>query len=313
MRITSEAMVLRSVDRLQGRLGLYERAQTELASGRRILRPSDDPAGARRAMSLNSSLQAREQELANIDDARGWLDMADSQLQSVTTRLSRARELVTNGANSQSLESRQALAAEIRQITEEIAGIANAQHMERPLFGGFGSGEQVTKVAGEWRYPADRTGGAPDQIMRRVSDSEQVRINVTAAEWLGTTDLDATEADGVTPLKGPALLNLLEQIAADLDSGAPSGDISAHIGSIVSATKLVTDSLSQVGAATNRVESARARTMDLQLTLKTELSQVQDLDLAQGMMEMQVQQVAYEATLQALGKALPPSLVAFLR
>src|SRR5690554_3724347 len=103
MRITSEAMVLRSVDRLQSRLSLYERAQTELASGRRILRPSDDPAGARRAMSINSSLQAREQELANIDDARGWLDMADSQLQSVTTRLARARELVTNGANSQSL------------------------------------------------------------------------------------------------------------------------------------------------------------------------------------------------------------------
>lgn len=51
----------------------------------------------------------------------------------------------------------------------------------------------------------------------------------------------------------------------------------------------------------------------MHLTLRMELSEVQDLDLAKGVMELQVQQVAYEATLQALAKALPPSLAAFLR
>ncbi|MEX2504214.1 MAG: hypothetical protein WD378_05145, partial [Egicoccus sp.] len=178
MRITSEAMVSRSLDRLHSRLTQYERAQTELATGRRILQPSDDPAGTRRAMSLRSSLHARERELQNVDDARGWLDTTDAQLQAVTTRLSRVRELVTQGASGQSDEALKALAIEVRQITEEVAGIANASHLERPLFGGFGAGEQVVERDGVWQFTSDRQNGTPDQVMRRVSDSEQVRINV---------------------------------------------------------------------------------------------------------------------------------------
>jgi flagellar hook-associated protein 3 FlgL len=309
MRITSEAMVTRSLDRLHSRLSQYERAQTELATGRRILQPSDDPAGTRRAMSLKSSLQARERELANVDDARGWLDTADTQLQTVTARLGRVRDLVIQGASDQDPGARHALAAEIRQINEELAGIGNAQHLNRPLFGGFGAGDQVAKVGGIWQFPSDRQAGASDQIMRRVSDSEQVRINVTAAEWLGS-EVVGTDGNG-DPIHGPELLNLLDRLADDIQNGSPT--VSSHIAALEAATTRVTDNLSQIGAATNRVESARSRAVDLQLTLRTELSQVEDIDLAQGLMEMQVQQVAYEATLQALGRALPPSLVAFLR
>ncbi|MBS3940124.1 MAG: hypothetical protein KG028_04105 [Actinobacteria bacterium] len=304
-------MVTRSLDRLHSRLSQYERAQTELATGRRILQPSDDPAGTRRAMSLTSSLQARERELANADDALGWLNSADTQLQAVTGRLNRVRELATQGSSAQSPEARRALAVEIRQITEEISGIGNATHLDRPLFGGFGSGDQVVKVDGVWQFPDDRQAGAPDQIMRRVSDSEQVRINVTATEWLGS-EVVGTDGNG-DPIHGPALLNLLERLADDLETGAGAAIMGGHIDGIQTASRRVGDNLSQIGAATNRVDSARSRAIDLQLTLRTELSQVQDIDLAQGMMEMQVQQVAYEATLQALGKALPPSLVAFLR
>ena len=311
MRITSEAMVSRSLDRLQTRLALYERAQSELASGRRILQPSDDPAGTRRALSLRSSLQAREQELHNIDDARGWLDTADAQLQTVSSRLTRVRELATQGASSQSDEVRRALAQEIRQITDEIAGIANAKHLDRPLFGGFGGGDQVVKVGDTWQFTDAHAGGAPDQIMRRVSDSEQVRINITAAEWLGSAAV-GTDPDG-SPVHGPDLLNFLGQLANDLETGAPGDVLSGHIGTLRASHTRVGDGLSLVGAATNRIDSARDRALDLQLTLRSELSNVENVDMAQGIMELQVQQVAYEATLQALGRALPPSLVAFLR
>jgi len=311
MRITSEAMVSRSLDRLQTRLALYERAQSELATGRRILQPSDDPAGTRRALSLRSSLQAREQELHNIDDARGWLDTADAQLQTVSSRLTRVRELATQGASSQSDEVRRALAQEIRQITDEIAGIANAKHLDRPLFGGFGGGDQVVKVGDTWQFTDAHAGGTPDQIMRRVSDSEQVRINITAAEWLGSAAV-GTDPDG-SPVHGPDLLNFLGQLANDLETGAPGDVLSGHIGTLRTSHTRIGDGLSQVGAATNRIDSARDRALDLQLTLRTELSNVENVDMAQGIMELQVQQVAYEATLHALGRALPPSLVAFLR
>jgi flagellar hook-associated protein 3 FlgL len=297
MRITSEAMVLRSVERLQTRLARYERAQTELADGRRILQPSDDPAGARRALSLRSSMQAREQELRNIDDARGWLEAADTNLQTVLGRLARVRELTVQGASPTNGSERDALAMEIEQIAAEIADIANAKHLDRPLFGGYGGEEvAVAKVGGTWE-----TYGAGDQVMRRVSDTERVTVNVTASQWLG---FGAPQGD---------LLSALDDLVSDLKAGAPGAQISAHLGTLTAAANTVADTLARVGAAANRVESAAARATDLSLTMRTELSAVEDLDLAKGITELQVQQVAYEATLAALGRALPPSLVAFLR
>ena len=296
MRITSETMVMRSLDRLQGRLATYERSQSELASGRRILQPSDDPSGSRRAMSLRSAMSAREQELRNVSDATGWLHAADSQLQSALGRLSRAQELATRGASQTGPSERHALASEVRQIAEEVAGIANARHLDRPLFGGFGAGDAVARDGdGTWQAL-----GGGEQVMRRVSDSEQVRVNVTAAEWMG---FDADHDD---------LLTILDRLADRLENGT-SAEVSASLGEVKTASSTVATSLADIGAATNRVESARARADDMLLTLRSELSDVEDVDLAKGVMDLQVQQVAYEATLSAIGRALPPSLVAFLR
>lgn len=295
MRITSEVMVTRSLERLGSRLQQYERTQVALSSGKRILAASDDPAGARRAASLRGSMQAREQELRNGTDAIGWLDTADSQLQSAVDRLGRARELATRGASDLGAGERRALAEEVRAITEELVGIANATHVGRPLFGGFGAGPAVHQVGGVWT--AEGTG---EQVTRRLSDSEQVRVNVTAGEWLGFGSPDGD------------LLTQLTQLADDLEFGT-AADVRGHLDRLGRAGERITDALGGIGAATNRVTSATARTNDLLLTLRTELSQIEDVDVAQGVMELQVQQVAYEATLQALGKALPPSLVAFLR
>jgi flagellar hook-associated protein 3 FlgL len=295
VRITSEVMVTRSLERLGGRLQQYERTQNELSTGKRILAASDDPAGARRAASLRGSLQAREQELRNASDAMGWLDSADTQLQSVLTRINRVQELTVRGASDASHIERLALAAEIRNITEEIAGIADTNHLGRPLFGGFGAGPAVEQVDGVW--VANGTG---DEVMRRVSDTERVRINVTAGEWLG---VGSPHGD---------LLTQLQQLATDLEDPALPA-IGPRLEGLERARAHVADALGDLGAATNRVTSAQQRTNSLLVTLRKELSDIEDVDIAHGIMELQVQQVAYEATLQALGRALPPSLVAFLR
>ena len=291
MRITSEVMVTRSLDRLQTRLQQYERTQSELATGRRILKPSDDPSGSRRASSLTGAMQGAEQHLRNIDDANGWISSADSQLQSGLTRLHRAREIATRGSSDTTPAERSALATEVEQIREELEGIANTQYRGRPLFGGFTDGNAVQPDGGAWA-----TNGDGDQIMRRVSDSETVRVNVTAGEWLGEGDDNA--------------LAQLDELAAALRAGEP---ITGRITGLEAASDRVADSLAVLGASANRISSAEMRAQDLLQTMRTELSGVQDVDLAQGIMELQIQQVAYEATLSALGQSLPPNLGAFLR
>ncbi|MCC5949519.1 MAG: hypothetical protein JJT89_13800 [Nitriliruptoraceae bacterium] len=298
MRITSEVMVTRSLDRLQTRLKAYERTQSELGTGKRILKPSDDPAGSRRGMTLRATLQGHERNLANISDGLGWVNAADSQLQSAIDRLSRARELATRGATNSALNERQALAAEIDAIREEIQGIANAKHLDRQLFGGYSDQPAVQSdpVTGAITYSTV----AGDEVTRRVSEAELVRVNVTAAEWLGP------ENDNLLTQLG-ALANTLR------DPASGPADVAPFLDTLKAAHDRIAINLADIGAATNRVESAKNRAESQLLTVRTELSDVEDVDVARGMMELQIQQVGYEATLQALSQALPPSLVAFLR
>lgn len=305
MRITSEVMISRSLDRLNTRLKAYERTQSELATGRRIIKPSDDPAGSRRAISLRATMQTHERNLANVSDAIGWLDAADAQLQSGLERLGRARELTVRGSTSSGLSERMALASEIEQIAEELLGIANASHVDRPLFGGYSEGPAVTRDT-TTTPPTYSFAGGQEEVTRRVSDTELVRVNTTAAEWLGVNPAD--------PDDGTHLLAQLDALVADLRNPAKGpGDISPYLDTLKAAQDVMASRLADIGAATNRVESARDRAEAQLLTVRTELSNVQDVDVARGVMELQIQQVAYEATLQALAKALPPSLGAFLR
>ncbi len=314
MRITNEVMVSRSVDRLQSRLRAYEKAQSQLASGFRIQKPSDDPAGTRRALSLGAAMRAREQELANIDEARGWLESTDTQLQTVMSRISRARDLTVEGATVKDDTSARALATEIRSIRDEIIAISNDRRMDRPLFGGFTNGLAIELAdpdnpAAGWRANGS-DGNSWHEVTRRVSETELPRVNVTAGEFLGFapdgTPLEDAEGNAID------LLSILTR-AADAVEAGESAEASSLIGDITTASTRVANVLADVGATANRVEAAHGRARDMQLTLRTELSNVRDVDMAEGIMELQVQQVAYEATLQALAKALPPSLAGFLR
>ncbi|MFW5933939.1 MAG: flagellin [Actinomycetota bacterium] len=299
MRITSEVMVDRSLDRLHTRLEAYERSQSELATGRSILRPSDDPTGARRSMSLDASIRSQERFLRNASDAQGWVDNADTQLGSASDRMARARELVTGVASNPERRERDAVAAELREIAEEIEGIANTEHQGRPLFGGYSDGTAVSYDATAGTWVAE---GGGDQITRRISDSELVRVNTTAQEWMGFA------ADGTG---GDDLLTYLEDLATTVEQGS-SDQISAELGRIDQHLERINAARADIGAATNRIDSGVERAQSQRLALRTELSDVEDVDVAEGIMEQQIQQAGYEATLQALSRSLPPSLMAFM-
>ncbi len=305
MRVTSEVLVTRSLDRLQSRLTAYERSQSELSTGRKILTPSDDPGGANRSMSLRASMRARNQELRNSNDAMGWLNNADSQLQSAMERTRRARDLTVDAATLKDPGAHRAIATELRAIADELVGIANTEHMGRPLFGGYADGEAVAQDA-DGTLTFDPPAGQVDQVMRRVSDTEQVRVNTTAAEWLGAPE------DPQAPGAPADLVTFLRGLADDVDAGDQQAATQA-LGTLDRATDRIAGNLTDIGAATNRVESAKARVNDALFAMRTELSSIEDVDIAEGIMELQIQEVGYQATLQALSKALPPSLGSFLR
>ena len=292
MRITQGMMVANQVTRLQGQLARFERTQSQLGTGKHLLKPSDDPAAANRGLILRADQRARLQEERNAADARTWLDLADSKLQGAMARLQRARELMVASGSSGSVENHRARAAEITEIRDEIMAIANAEHGGQPLFAGTTRGPAVNTATGAYV-------GNDGRIERRIGENDTVEVNVTAQEAFGVGGAGD-------------VLALLDQVAAAMNAG-DEAQVSGRLGDMDAAMTRVGDSLATVGAATNRVEAAMQRNTDAQLALRTELSEVEDVDVAEAVMELQTQEVAYQSTLAALSRVLQPSLVDFLR
>ena len=70
---------------------------------------------------------------------------------------------------------------------------------------------------------------------------------------------------------------------------------------------------SSIGARSARMESAGQVNLDMQLTLASQLVDVEDIDLAKTIMELSQTEVGYKAALQATAQVIQPTLVDFLR
>src|SRR6266567_3376232 len=99
MRITTGMMAASALRNIEVNQNRVDSLQNQITSGSRITKPSDDPIGAARALSLQESLDQSTQYGRNIDQATSWLNSTDSALGSVTDALHRARELAVQAAN----------------------------------------------------------------------------------------------------------------------------------------------------------------------------------------------------------------------
>ena len=101
--------------------------QERLSSGKQITRPSDDPYGTSRALTLRTDISGTQQYQRNIGEADGWLNVTDSALSNISDALQRARELAIQGATDSAGQSaRDAAASEIDQLIDSIKQDANA-------------------------------------------------------------------------------------------------------------------------------------------------------------------------------------------
>jgi flagellar hook-associated protein 3 FlgL len=247
-----------------------------------------------RALELRATLSARQQESRNAADGQMWLDLADTKLQDVVSQIQRARELAVRGATYVGAQEREAIALEISHLRDDIVALANSEHQGRGLFSGFNSGDAVQKVAGSWSYTGDA-----GQINRRVGENEVVTINLTADVAFGFA-------------AGSDVFTVLDDLEAALYADDTPG-IDGSIASLDASLETVLGGLGIVGARTNQLESAAIRTASDIQTVTEQLSSIEDIDIAEAVMELELQRTAYEAALAAFSRSSQTSLVDFLR
>ena len=112
-------------------------ATLELATGSRINKPSDDPAGAAQLISNHDQANQADSFLRSISSTNGLLETADSTLGSVVTALQRAISLGVEGANGTlSASDRADVASELTGIQQQLIGLANTSYQGEFIFSG---------------------------------------------------------------------------------------------------------------------------------------------------------------------------------
>jgi flagellar hook-associated protein 3 FlgL len=298
MRITTQSIVTRSVERLNTRYSGLERASRDASTGRRIHRVSDDPAAMSRVMTLTAAGRMRDQEIKAASDATNWLNAADTTLQTAMTRLQRVRQLGVSGASTMPASQREGLVVELRAIQQEMVNLANATHNGRPLFGGTAAGAAVSGSGTAFTYTGD-TG----QVMRRTGPSDNVQVNVTAQD-----------AFFFTPPAGFSnnVFAAIEEMAAAIEAGN-TARTAASLDAIDAGMEQIGRQLALIGARSNHVAASQLRTSDLKAALTTERSELQDVDIADAILRLQTEETAYQTALAAIGRSFPANLASFLR
>jgi flagellar hook-associated protein 3 FlgL len=295
MRITSSMVSDTVVKNLQNNLGALEQLQSQLTSGKRLNRPSDDPPAVETTLNYHATIAAGEQYLRNMDNSTAWLQATDSTLGSATDLLQRARELAVQGAND-TLDTNQKgdIAAEVDQLLQQMVQLGNATLKGQRLFAGLKTdANPFTLNAGP---PTTVSyGGDSGQMQREIDVGTTLAINMP-----GNTAFAPAFS---------ALVSLRDNLRAGNSAVVRATDLPG----VDAALDTVLTTRATVGAKVNRLEAAQSRQQELQARITELLAKTEDTDYTAAISDFTQQQTVYQASLQTAAKTLQPSLMDYLR
>lgn len=302
MRISTSLLHQQGVATILDNQAAVAKTQLQLATGRRIVQPADDPTGSMQAMGLKQLLAEAEQYGKNADAARARLEMEETALAQAGDILQRVRELAVRGLNGTlGAAERNGIAIEVRQRLGDLLAVANTRDANGEfLFSGFYKGASeafVDNGGGSFTYNGDQ-----GQRQLQISRSRQVAVGDHGAEVF----LNIPASGGGTQ----SAFATLYALATSLEANSPTP---ASLNDIDNALKHLLGVRASVGARLNAVESQQAAYASLKLTVEEQLSDVQDLDYAEAVSRLNRQMLALQAAQQTYTKVQGLSLFDFLR
>lgn len=308
MRVNSLNVFETSVSQLQKRQQALQTQQEQLTSGKRVHRPSDDPAAAARAERALAAITRAEASQRALDASRHAMALSESALGDAGELLQQARELVISAGNGSHTDAdRRTIAEALRGLRNDLLAVANrSDGAGRYLFGGQGSN----------LAPLDGSTGV---VVYRGSSGEQQ--GAAGEPTLLAFDGQAVFMDTPDPGNPSQPLSVFaaldRSIAGLLDpaqAGLPVADIvSRGIGDIDATHANVARWRARAGEALNRIDGIESRLSQSKLDAQTARSNAEDLDLIEAISSFQNQQTGYDAALKVFSTVQRLSLFDYLK
>lgn len=302
MRITNNTITYNFLNSLNKSLERQNDIQEQLADGKAIHRPSDDPIKTIRSLRYHTNLAANEQYTQNLNDSLSWMNTTDGAMSDISSMMINIKEKVTqaaNGTNPQ--DSVQTIGEEVDNIINHIINVANTKIGDRYIFAG-----QKDKT-----QPFTRSG---DTI---AYNGDGGKISMTIQPGLATPTQDSINLTGLDVFgNSKEVLDHLIEIKNHLKGGTqPDQDwlsktgldyLDKDHGSILQAQ-------TQLGTRMASYEMAQSMMENQNTIITGDVAANEDLDIPKAIIDFKNSENVYKSALSIGAKIMPMSLVDFLR
>jgi flagellar hook-associated protein 3 FlgL len=272
-------------------------ALQQLASGKLINLPSDNPSGAAELVQNQALQDQTDQYLQNTSAVEGQVQTADSTLSSVVESLNQAISLGTQGANgTNSQPDLDAIAQQVEGIQSQVLQLANTSYQGNYIFSGT-----ATSTIPFTLDPAAPDGvtynGNTDTNTVQIANGNNVQTNLPGSQMFQGG--------------GGDVFGALQQLITALQGGN-----STTIGTATTQLGTALNYLSQqrvfYGNAVDQLNSNQSFLQQEQVNLQSEANSVDGANLAQASTTLSQAQTTESAALAALAKVIPQNLLQYL-
>ena len=308
MRITSASAFESSVSNLQRRQQALTQSQEHLTSGKRVLKPSDDPAAAAQAERALAAEKRSVAQLRALDASRSAMQLSESALGNAGELVQQARDLLVGAGNGSYTDAeRLTIVNAIRGMRDELLAVANrSDGAGRYLFGGQGAdGAPLVDGTGGVSYSA-----SAGQLLAASGEASPLSIDGRAA-WLQAPD-------PANPGSTLSLFDVMDRVVGELATpGRTAAQVAQTVSDGLGDFDAAADNLSswraRSGDALNRIDRIGERLSQSKLDAQSERSDAEDLDMVQAISDFQSRQTGYDAALKTYSIVQKMSLFDYLR
>lgn len=270
-------------------------ASLDLATGSRINKPSDDPAGAAQMVSNTAQTSQADTFLRSITSVKGLLQTADSTLSSVVTALQRAISLGVEGANGTLSDTdRNDVATELAGIQQQLLSLANTPYQGEFIFSGTAT---VQPFVADPLSPSGITyqgNGGSNNV--QIGQNYSLQINLPGSQLF-------TAASG----------NVFQSIADLITALQTNTNISSAVSEVNDAYHHITGQRVFYGNALNQIQAQQTYLNSEKVDLASAANAISATDMAATSTEFTQSQVAIQADLAVMSRTSQTSLFDYLK
>lgn len=278
----------------------------QMSSGYRVTNPSDAPADAVSILQVQNNITQTRQTTNNLTRLKGEVDTGEATMETVVTLLQNANVLAAQALGpSQTIETLQALALQVRDIQQQMVGLSQANAQGRYIF----SGDNDSAA----QYSLD-----PMNLVTGVAQGFTTQDTRQIAD-IGGTFTPAGTAQDIFDQRDASSNPTVNNVFAALQqlyNGLTNNDravIGGAVGNIKTSSTYVNLQLAFYGTVQNRISSSLSIATRYQTQWTQQLSTLRDADIAAVISDLQANRTQQSAAMAAQANFSPHSLFDYLK